>query len=97
MHAHTHGCTGAQALVAERHQIDPSLLSTARWRKPATMTAIHGEAGRDWRNALKEMKPGQGRYPKLDQELHRQYKDKRKRGLKVTERWLCTTARKEGG
>ena len=51
-HAHTHGCTGAQALVAERHQIDPSLLSTARWRKPATMTAIHGEAGRDWRNAL---------------------------------------------
>ena len=94
-HAHTHGCTGAQALVAERHQIDPSLLSTARWRKPETMTAIHGEAGRDWRNALKEMKPGQGRYPKLDQELHRLYKDKRKRGLKVTERWLCTTARKE--
>ena len=70
--------TGAVALLAERHEIDPSQL--CRWNKPATKEAIHKEAGMQRRDKLKTINTTQGKYPLLDKELYRLFTEKRKKG-----------------
>ena len=71
--------------------------TACKWAKPAERARLSKAASKEYRQSLLRIDKknrSKGKYPDMEQEVHRLFKEKRARGRKVSARWISSMARK---